>query len=89
MLPSIARPAEAAVVARVTLRDVNRAIDERILPDGLFTVEGARHVLVSACTLISFYFASAKQLIAEERLFAVSGRPDRACGNSRPWPRRR
>jgi uncharacterized protein (DUF433 family) len=65
------RPAEAAVVARVALRDVNRAIDERILPDGFFTVEDGRHVLVSACTLISFYFASAKRLTSEERLFAV------------------
>ena len=65
------RPTEAAVVARVALRDVNRAIDERILPDGFFTVEDGRHVLVSACTLISFYFASAKHLTSEERLFAV------------------
>jgi uncharacterized protein (DUF433 family) len=65
------RPTEAAVVARVPLRDVNRAIDERILPDGFFTVEDGRHVLVSACALISFYFASARRLTSEERLFAV------------------
>jgi uncharacterized protein (DUF433 family) len=65
------RPTEAAVVARVALRDVNRAIDERILPDAFFTVEDGRHVLVSACALISFYFASAKHLTSEERLFAV------------------
>ena len=65
------RPTEAAVVARVALRDVNRAIDERILPDGFFTVEGGRQVLVSACPLISFYFASARHLTSEERLFAV------------------
>jgi uncharacterized protein (DUF433 family) len=65
------RPAEAAVVARVALRDVHRAIDERILPDGFFTLQGGRHVLVSACTLISFYFASAGHLTAEERRFAV------------------
>jgi uncharacterized protein (DUF433 family) len=65
------RPTEAAVVARVALRDVNRAIDERILPDGFFTLEDGRHVLVSACTLISFYFASAKHLTSEERLFAI------------------
>jgi uncharacterized protein (DUF433 family) len=65
------RPTEAAVVACVALRDVNRAIDERILPDGFFTVEDGRRVLVSACTLISFYFASARHLTSEERLFAV------------------
>lgn len=65
------RPTEAAVVARVALRDVNRAIDERILPDDFFTLDDGRHVLAVACTLISFYFASAKQLTPEERLFAI------------------
>jgi uncharacterized protein (DUF433 family) len=71
IITEMLRPTEAAFVACVTLRDVNRAIDERILPDGFFTIEGGRHVLVSACPLISFYFASAKHLTAEERLFAV------------------
>jgi uncharacterized protein (DUF433 family) len=65
------RPAEAAVVARVALRDVNRVIDERILPDGFFTLDGGRRVAAAACTLISFYFASAKHLTAEERLFTI------------------
>lgn len=65
------RPAEAAVVARVALRDVNRVIDERILPDGFFTVDDGRRVMATACTLISFYFASAKHLTSEERLFAI------------------
>jgi len=65
------KPTEAAVVAHVTLRDVNRAIDERILPDGFFSIEGGRQVLASACSLISFYFDSAKRLTSEERLFAI------------------
>jgi uncharacterized protein (DUF433 family) len=51
--------------------DANRVIDEWILPDGFFTVEDGRHVLATACTLISFYFASAKHLTSEERLFAI------------------
>lgn len=62
---------EAAVVARVTLRDVNRVIDEHILPDGFFTLDDGRHVLAAACTLISFYFESARRLTSEERLFAI------------------
>lgn len=65
------RPAEAAVVARVTLRDVNRVIDEHILPEGFFTLDDGRHVLAAACTLISFYFASARSLTSEQRLFAI------------------
>lgn len=62
---------EAAVVARVSLRDVNRVIDERILPETLVSVEDGRFVLGAACTLIAFYFESAKRLTSEERLFAI------------------
>lgn len=62
---------EAAVVSQVALRDVNRAIDEGILPAGFFTLENGRHVSPAACTLISFYFESAKSLTAEERLFTI------------------
>ncbi|WEX09159.1 DUF433 domain-containing protein [Chelativorans sp. AA-79] len=62
---------EAAVVARVSLRDVNRVIDERILPETLISVDNGRFVLGAACTLISFYFESARRLTSEERLFAI------------------
>jgi uncharacterized protein (DUF433 family) len=65
------KPTEAAVVARVTLRDVNRAIDERILPEGLFSLDDGRRVAATACTLIAFYFDSAKRLTSEERLLAI------------------
>ena len=65
------KPTEAAVVARVTLRDVNRVIDERILPEGFFSLDQGRRVAATACTLISFYFDSAKRLTPEERLFAI------------------
>ncbi len=54
------KPTEAAVVARVALRDVNRAIDEHILPEGFFSVDDGRRVMATACALISFYFDSAK-----------------------------
>lgn len=62
---------EAAVVSRVALRDVNRVIDEGILPDGFVTNDDGRYVLAAACTLISFYFESAGALTSEERLFAI------------------
>jgi uncharacterized protein (DUF433 family) len=65
------KPAEAAVVACVALRDVNRAIDEHILPDTFFSLVDGRQVSVIACTLISFYFDSAKRLTSEERLFTI------------------
>lgn len=62
---------EAAVVSRVSLRDVNRAIDERILPEAFVSVDNGRHVLAGACSFISFYFETAKRLTSEERLFAI------------------
>ena len=65
------KPSEAAVVARVALRDVNRVIDEHILPVGFFSLDDGRHVAATACTLIAFYFDSAKRLTSEERLFAI------------------
>jgi uncharacterized protein (DUF433 family) len=65
------KPTEAAVVARVPLRDVNRVIDERILPEGFFSLDDGRRVAAAACTLIAFYFDSAKRLTSEERLFAI------------------
>jgi uncharacterized protein (DUF433 family) len=65
------KPAEAAVVASVAVRDINRAIDERFLPEGLFSVDDGRRVAATACTFISFYFDSAKHLTSEERLFAI------------------
>ena len=63
---------EAAVVAHVALREVNRVIDERILPEDFVSTEDGRRVAASACPLISFYFDSARRLTAEERLFAIN-----------------
>jgi uncharacterized protein (DUF433 family) len=65
------KPTEVAVVARVNLRDVNRVIDEHILSDAFISVDNGRQVLASACSLISFYFSSARQLTSEERLHAI------------------
>lgn len=65
------KASEAAVVARVSLRDVNRVIDEHILPDTFVSLDNGRHVLAGACSFIAFYFESAKRLTSEERLFAI------------------
>jgi len=60
-------PPEAAVVAQVTVRDIHRVIDEKILPEHLYTVEGGRRLHVTACPLVGFYFHAADALTAEER----------------------
>lgn len=61
------KPAEAALVAQVDLRDVHRIFDEHILPDDLLSAEDGRQVAVSGCSLISFYFESAGALTSEKR----------------------
>jgi len=62
---------EAAVVSSVSVRDVNRVIDESILPADFISIEDGRHVLAAGCPLIAFYFESAKRLTSEQRLWAI------------------
>ena len=66
-------PTEAAVVSSVEVRDVNRVIDESILPKDFYRVnpDRTRRLLADACTFISFYFHAAKALTAEQRLRAI------------------
>jgi len=62
-------PTEAAVVSGVSVRDVNRIIDESILPEGFYSssVHRVRSFKSNACVFISFYFESAGRLTSEER----------------------
>ncbi|MBN9507561.1 MAG: DUF433 domain-containing protein [Alphaproteobacteria bacterium] len=68
---------EAAVVASVTVRDINRVIDEKILPERFYTLEGGRHLHVAACPLVGFYFHAAKALTSEERGLLIRRLSDR------------
>lgn len=74
---------EAAVVARVEVGDVNRVIDEHILPEDFVSRDDGRFVAVDACALISFYFDSANSLTAEARLSAIREMAERL---RRPHP---
>lgn len=60
-------PAEAAVVANVRVRDVNRMIDEHILPKACYRVDGGRWLRSDACAYVSFYVHTAPVLTAEAR----------------------
>jgi uncharacterized protein (DUF433 family) len=62
---------EAAMVSAVSVRDVNRVIDEDILPGEFVRAGDGRHVAAAGCPLIAFYFATAKQLTSEQRLWAI------------------
>jgi len=71
---------EAAVVSAVSVRDIHRVIDEGILPDNFFGGGTGRQVLAAACSLIAFYFESAKRLTSEERLWAIKNAGPRLQG---------
>lgn len=43
------KAAEAAMVAGVSLRDVNRMVDERLLPETFISVDDSRYVMACSC----------------------------------------
>jgi uncharacterized protein (DUF433 family) len=62
---------EAAVAAGVSLPQINRAIDDRILPDDWYSTSPTRTVRTDACLLIAFYFETADLLTAGARLETI------------------
>lgn len=66
--------AEAAYVAGVSLRDINRSVDEHILPESLYAHRGDRERLLFAyaCPFVAFYFESASRLTSHERTRVIS-----------------
>lgn len=66
-------PAEAAVVANVSVRDVNRTVDEKILPEGCYSgSDRTRRFKADACLLIAFYFRAAHLLTSDERIRTIA-----------------
>jgi uncharacterized protein (DUF433 family) len=62
---------EAAVAAGVSLPQINRVIDERILPDDWYSTSPTRTLRTDACLFISFYFETADWLTASARLQTI------------------
>jgi uncharacterized protein (DUF433 family) len=62
---------EAAVAAGVSLPQINRVIDEKILPDDWYSTSPTRTVRADACLLIAFYFETADWLTARARLQTI------------------
>ena len=63
--------AEAAIAAGVTVSDVNRMIDRKILPGGLYSTTEIRTVRKEACLFIAFYYETAEWLTSSARLKAI------------------
>lgn len=55
-MASFVTSAEAAFIAKVSDRDVNRVIDEEIVPSSLIQLESGRRLARLAAAFISFYF---------------------------------
>jgi uncharacterized protein (DUF433 family) len=62
---------EAAVAAGVSIPQIHRIIDERILPEDLYSTSQMRTFRTDACVLIAFYFETADQLTAQARLRTI------------------
>jgi hypothetical protein len=59
---------EAAVVAGVSIPQIHRIIDEKILPESLYSTAQMRTFRTDACILIAFYFETAESLTAQARV---------------------
>ena len=63
---------EAAVVAGVSVDDVNRTIDRRILPETLYGTSTVRTLTRDACLWIAFWFETSDWLTATARQQVIS-----------------
>lgn len=60
-------PTEAAMVADVPIRDVNRLFDEHLLPDALYSKHEGRRLRATAAPFVCFYFRTAESLTSKFR----------------------
>jgi uncharacterized protein (DUF433 family) len=72
--------AEAAYIANISARDVNRVVDEDIIPRDLFAIKEGRKFQALACALASFYFKEEDQLTKTARQRVIFSFTDR-CKN--------
>ena len=62
---------EAAVAAGVSLPQINRVIDDRILPDHWYSTSPVRTFRTDACLFIAFYYETADWLTASARVQTI------------------
>ena len=70
-LPERLTTSEAAVAAGVSIPQIHRIIDEKILPEGLYSTDQMRTFRTDARVLIAFYFETADWLTAQARLRTI------------------
>jgi uncharacterized protein (DUF433 family) len=70
---------EAAVVAGVSVDDVNRIIDRKILPEGLYETSPVRTLKRGACLFIAFWFETSESLTPKARQRIISSAVSRGA----------
>jgi uncharacterized protein (DUF433 family) len=75
---------EAAVAAGVSVPQIHRIIDEKILPEDLYSTAQMRTFRTDACILIAFYFETADSLTAQARLRTIRNAMVH-CGSWDQW----
>nr|WP_137827977.1 DUF433 domain-containing protein [Methylobacterium sp. L1A1] len=74
------RPPEAAFVSGIELKAVDRAIDDHVLPQGFFELDGGRRLTPGACVVITFYHETANQFTSRMRRYIITHFEDRLRG---------
>jgi uncharacterized protein (DUF433 family) len=75
---------EAAVAAGVSVPQIHRIIDEKILPEDLYSTTQMRTFRTEACVLIAFYFETADSLTAQARLRTIRNAMEH-CSTWEQW----
>jgi uncharacterized protein (DUF433 family) len=76
---------EAAFVAGVSVDDVNRVIDRKILPESLYETSPVRTLKRGACVFIAFWFETCESLTPKARQRIISSAVSRGI----PWTKLR
>jgi hypothetical protein len=75
---------EAAIAAGVSVPQIHRIIDEKILPEDLYSTTQMRTFRTDGCTPITFYFETAESLTAQARLRNIRNAIPH-CSSWREW----
>jgi uncharacterized protein (DUF433 family) len=71
------RSPEAAFVSGIAVKAVDRAIDDHLLPQGFYVLDGGRRLTPGACVMIAFYHAAADTFTPTLRKHIIARFEDR------------
>ncbi|WP_342109249.1 DUF433 domain-containing protein [Methylobacterium sp. SI9] len=66
------RSPQAAFVSGTAVKAVDRAIDEHVLPEGFYVLDGGRRLTPGACVMIAFYHGAADTFTPGQRKHIIT-----------------